>query len=203
MENGKNKIGLRVASGFLVAITIIIAVFASGITIPGLENNPSLGSEQGRLTVLLKDAPVELDELIITITDVEVHRVGSEEGEDPIEGGWMTIVDNTEITFNLLDYQGDKTLTLGSVLIDPGTYNKIRMTVSYAEAVYSAESLELGYENGELNVPPGKIDVITNFELESAGTEIVTIDMEPDYVAISKSNNFRPTLTATNSVEID
>ena len=145
MENSSKKVGLRMAAGVLVAITIIVAVFASGITLPASENNPSLGSEQGRLTVLLKDAPVELEELIITITDVEVHRVGSEEGEDPIEGGWMTIVDNTKITFNLLDYQGDKTLTLGSVLIDPGTYNKIRMNVSYAEAVYSVESIELRF----------------------------------------------------------
>ena len=34
MENGTKKIGLRVAAGFLVAITIILAVFASGIQSP-------------------------------------------------------------------------------------------------------------------------------------------------------------------------
>ena len=62
------------AAGVLVGITIIVAVFASGITIPGLENNPSLGSEQGRLTVLLKDAPVAVDELWINMTGLEVHN---------------------------------------------------------------------------------------------------------------------------------
>ena len=71
MENGSKKVGLRMAAGVLVAITIIVAVFASGITIPGLENNPSLGSEQGILTVLLTDAPVDLEKLVLTISEIE------------------------------------------------------------------------------------------------------------------------------------
>ena len=45
MENDSRKVGLRIAAGFLVAIPIIVAVFASGVTLPSLENNPSLGSE--------------------------------------------------------------------------------------------------------------------------------------------------------------
>ena len=81
MENSSRKIGLRVTAGFIVAITIIVAVFASGVKLPGLENNPSLGSEQGRLIVLLKDAPVELDRLMITISDLEVHKIGTGEGD--------------------------------------------------------------------------------------------------------------------------
>ena len=35
----------------------------------------------GRLIVLLKDAPAEVDELWITITDLELHRVGNDESE--------------------------------------------------------------------------------------------------------------------------
>ena len=74
MENGSKKIGLRVAAGFLVAVIIIVAVFASGIQLP------STKIETDRLTVLLKDAPVELDELWINITDLGVHRVDGEDG---------------------------------------------------------------------------------------------------------------------------
>ncbi len=58
----------------MVAVIIIVAVFASGIQLP------STKIETDRLTVLLKDAPVELDELWINITDLGVHRVDGEDG---------------------------------------------------------------------------------------------------------------------------
>jgi PKD repeat protein len=137
---------------------------------------------------LLTDAPVELDALIITITDLEVHKVG--EGEE--EGGWINLIDEEIDPFNLLEYQDGKTLNLADVEIDPGTYNKIRMYVSDAKAVYSGETEEI-----PLRVPPGKIDVITEFELFEGGSKVVLIDMEPDWVAISKSENLRPVLKAT------
>jgi len=189
MENGAKKIGLRMAVGVLVAITIIVAVFASGITLPSQE------VKTGRLIVLLKDAPVDLNELLITITDLEVHKVGT---GDPEEGEWIYLIEDDEITFNLLDYQNEKTLTLASVSIEAGRYNKIRMYVSEAYADYKDPERE----DGSVNVPPGKIDVVTKFELEIGGTRIVTIDMEPDWVAISKSNNLRPTLKAIISEQL-
>ena len=187
-------------AGVLVAITIIVAVFASGVTFPGLENNPSLGSEQGRLTVLLKDAPVDLDRLMITISDLEVHKIGTGEGDGgewidlmPEEGG----IDPEPIgPFDLLELQGEQTLTLFDGLLVDGTYNKIRMYVSEAFADYTEDS---GRNDDYVNVPPGKIDVITNFELAAGGFRIVIIDMEPDWVAISKSNTLRPILKATIS----
>jgi len=36
MGNGTQKLGLRITAGFLVAILIIVAVVASGITLPSL-----------------------------------------------------------------------------------------------------------------------------------------------------------------------
>ena len=189
MENGAKKIGLRMAAGVLVSIVIIVAVFASGITLPSQE------IKTGRLIVLLKDAPVDLNELLITITDLEVHKVGAGDGG---EGGWIYLIEDDEITFNLLDYQNEKTLQLASVPIEAGKYNKIRMYVPEAYADYKDPERE----DGSVNVPPGKIDVVTKFELEIGGTRIVTIDMEPDWVAISKSNNLRPTLKAIISEQL-
>ena len=200
MENGSRKVGLRMAAGFIVAITIIVAVFASGVKLPGLESNPSLGSEIGRLTVLLIDAPVELEALEITITDLEVHLVvdGEPGGEwidlMPEEGG----IDPDPIgPFDLLELQGENTLTLFDGLLVEGTYNKIRMYVDSVKAYYDGS-----VEGVDLRVPPEKIDVITKFYLpsETDGNVVVTIDMEPDFAAINK-NIFRPTLKAT--IEFD
>ena len=185
MANGSRTVGLRVAAGFLVAITIIVAVFAAGIQLPRTK------IETGRLTVLLKDAPVELAELWINITDLGVHRV---DGED---GGWITLDFSGEadfLYFDLLEYQDDKVLDLASVEIVTGTYNKIRMTIENANAIKT---------NGDiidpLEVPPGHVDVITKFDIENGQNVVVLIDMEPDWVAISENNNLRPVLKASIS----
>jgi len=185
MVNGSRTIGLRVAAGFLVAITIIVAVFAAGIQLP------STKIETGRLTVLLKDDPVELAELWINITDLGVHRVG---GED---GGWITLDFSGEadfLYFDLLEYQDDKVLGLASVEIATGSYNKIRMTIENANALKTNDEII-----DPLKVPPGHIDVITKFDITSGENVVVLIDMEPDWVAISKSNNLRPVLKASIS----
>ena len=185
MENGSQKIGLRIAAGFLVAITIIVAVFASGITFPGFE------TKKGRLTVLLIDAPVELDQLNVTVTELEVHKVG--EGDD--DGDWINLMNNDEgIKFNLLYLQDGRSLELASEEIGVGSYNKIRMYVSEA----SASTTDDPDTPIPLNVPPGKIDVIVEFDVAEGEGVTVIIDMEPNLPAISnKTNNFRPVLKAS------
>lgn len=185
MANGSRTVGLRVAAGFLVAITIIVAVFAAGIQLP------STKIETGRLTVLLKDDPVELAELWINITDLGVHRV---DGED---GGWITLDFSGEadfLYFDLLEYQNGAMLDLASVEIVTGTYNKIRMTIENANAIKTDGDII-----DPLEVPPGHVDVITKFDITSGENVVVLIDMEPDWVAISKNNNLRPVLKASIS----
>ena len=212
MENGTRKIGLRVVTGVAIAIIIIVAVFASGIQLPGIE------VETGQLNILLKDAPVDVDELWINMTGLEVHKVGDEEGE------WIPIDISDAIEksapgeeldylqFDLLLYQDKEVLILAEADVYAGTYNKIRMTVMGAEAWYYVDEfgnpLEINPDTGKptnpelmtidpLRVPPNRIDVITNFEIGSEDEVTVIIDMQPDWVAISKSGNLRPVLKAT------
>ena len=170
-------------AGVLVAITIIVAVLASGITLP------RLGSETGRLNVLLTDAPVDLEKLDITIIGVEVHKSG-EKGE---VGSWLVLSEDI-IKFDLLEYQGGETLELASLDIPSGNYSKVRLFVSEATATYNETQKIV-----KLTVPPGKIDVITQFELIEGGTRTVIIDMEPDWIAISNNDSLRPVLKATIS----
>ena len=75
MENGTRKIGIRAAAGFLVAITIILAVFASGIQLPTVK------AKTGTLTVLLTDAPADLKHLNITIDSLLALNVDDPEDE--------------------------------------------------------------------------------------------------------------------------
>ena len=66
------------------------------------------------------------------------------------------------------------------------------MNVTKAEAFYEGTTKAVS-----LNVPPSHIDVITQFEIKTGGNVVVLIDMEPDWVAISNSNNLRPVLKAS------
>jgi hypothetical protein len=235
MENGSRKVGLRITAGFLLGITIIVAVFASGITLPSqqISETPSLTLKEdtGKLTVLLMDAPVDVDELWITIEGISVHKVagaennvGVEEPEttsDDDNKGWLNLdlstVDKSYLKFNLLDYQingesDDKVLSLADDIIYEGKYNKIRLNVTDAYALYyehdeDGEIVEdedgpVIERNQTLKVPPKHIDIITEFTIDADYPVVVLIDMQPDWVSISHSGNLRPVMKATVSQSI-
>ncbi|MCW4015049.1 MAG: DUF4382 domain-containing protein [Candidatus Bathyarchaeota archaeon] len=198
MEVKSKTVGLRVAAGVLIAATIIVAVFASGIELPSTQSLSSVAMDTGRLTVLLTDAPVDVDELWIEISDLAVHSAGDGDGE------WVPIdfsVVGPTLTFDLLTYQDGETLPLADVELDAGSYNKIRMSVLEANATYYRVDDEGNeyIEEVPLKVPSGHIDVITNFNITAAEEVVVLIDMQPDWVSISHSNNLRPVLKATVS----
>lgn len=200
MENSSRTIGLRVVAGVLVALVIIVAVFVSGVQLPTSTESPvSLASDVGRLSVFLKDAPVDVDELWVTISGLQVHR-DNETGGEWIDLDFSAVSD--ELTFNLLEYQDDKLLPLTDVEIASGNYTKIRMAVTKAEAWYineTAENPEDQIIKNNLKVPSGKIDVITKFTLNATESVVVVIDMQPDFVSISRSGNLKPVLKATIS----
>jgi hypothetical protein len=193
MEVKSKTVGFRLVAGVAIAAIIIAAVFASGIQLPTSTDNPDQGvySDMGHLTVLLKDAPADVDELWIKISDLAVHRIG----DDDTEGGWIPVkfseVEGSTLTFDLLNYQNGKTLELSDVDLEVGNYSKIRMTVLEANAIYSDEENEV-----PLKVPSGHIDVITKFNITATEDVVVVIDMIPDMVKISHSNNLNPTLKA-------
>ena len=194
MEVKSKTVGLRLVAGVAIAAVIIAAVFASGIQLPTNTEIPNQGihSDMGRLTVLLKDVPAEVDELWITITDFAVHRVGNDESE----AGWVpvdfTSAVGSTLTFDLLRYQDGETLELSDVELEVGNYSKIRMSVLEATATYHGEEDEIV----PLKVPSGHIDVITKFNITATEDVVVLIYMIPDKVKISNSNNLSPTLKA-------
>lgn len=182
MENGTKKIGLRVTVGVIVAMTIILAVFASGVQLPTVK------AKTGTLTVLLTDAPTELDHLNITISSLSALNV------DDTEENWVDLAfvdDKDSVYFDLLSLY-NVTMELSSQDIPVGNYTKLRMKIENANATKTDGEI---IEN--LKVPSGKIDIIIHFEINADQTAFLLIDMEADWVAISKSNNLRPTFKAT------
>lgn len=181
MENSTRKIGLRASAGFLIAITIILAVFASGIQLPTVK------AKTGTLTVLLTDAPADLKHLNITIDSLAALNV-----DDPEDWIDLSLVgENEEVYFDLLALY-NVTMKLSEEQILAGNYTKLRMRIKTANATKTD-----GEIIDPIEVPPGKLDIIIHFEIKAGDTTILLIDMEADWVAISKSNRLRPVFKAT------
>jgi hypothetical protein len=177
MAASKRKIGTYALAGIAIASIIIVSLIVSGL-------NPLGDQATGSLIVSIKDAPVELQKLDLTITAIYVQG-GNEES-------WtgLTLMSETQVTFDLLKLK-ENSLDVSQTQLPVGEYNKIRLEVSSAIATYPDDSTQT------LKIPPGHIDIIAKFSiLESQQTKLL-IDIQPDTTAISNSGNFRPIIKAS------
>jgi len=175
------NVGIFSAVGFLAALLIIAGVTMSGLKLPGFASN------KGTLIVKLTDAPVKLEHLNITITELLAHRA-EYDGE---EGGWILLrfVDDKPWYGDILSLQ-NITRDLSVTEVQPGNYTKLRMKISTANATY----LEDGRRRTvDLIVPPGHIDVNVRFKIEAGETTTLLVDMTAH---ISHTNRLAPVLKA-------
>lgn len=203
MSSGIRGFGTFVVAGILLAVLVIGGMAAGGITfpsirfpnfpkVPGFPSFPGTGSfaNDGTLTILLTDAPVQLKELNVTIDKVQVHMEGG--GNET----WTTLPfvgDVSQVSVNLLTLQNvTKDLSVGQV--SAGNYTMIRLGIVSASVTYADGTTEA------VRVPSGNINIIVHFEVKAGGTTKVLIDMTSDFVAISHSGNLRPVLKATAKV---
>jgi hypothetical protein len=185
MAVSKRKIGIYSVAGIAAAIIIIGAIFASGLQIPSGSNNQGAGT----IIVSIKDAPVDLKELWITVDSLYVQSVQDDKWTE------LTLDANQPVTFDLLTLK-DSSLQLSQDAISAGDYSKIRIGVTSAVATY-IDNKGASHTGEELKVPPGHIDVITNFKVEEGQVTGLLIDMQPDTAAISQSGNFKPIIKAS------
>lgn len=172
------KIGLYAGAGILLAALMISGLYLSGVQFPRLT------ARTGTLVVLLTDAPVNVTHLNITIDSFSVHLQNESWIDIPFANG------EGEVYFDLLELY-NVTMELSVAEIHAGNYTKMRMTIKTANATFA------NGDTADLTVPPGHIDIIIHFEIESDDTTVVLIDMEADWVAISQNNRLRPVLKAS------
>jgi len=180
MESEGRKLGLHAATGVLIAVLIIAGVFLSGVRFP------SIKAQTGTLIVLLTDAPVNLTHLNVTIDSFSVHGV---------KEGWILIPfgsGKTEVSFDLLALH-NVTMKLANAIIPDGNYTTMRMTIKNANATYADGNWT------DLTVPSEHVDIIIHFEVKADDTTVVLIDMQADWVAISKTQRLRPVFKASVS----
>ncbi len=189
--NGK-RMGLYAAAGVLIAFLIITSFGVSSLTMPDLRfpgfapPSPPV-PDTGTLVVMLTDAPVNLTRLDVTLDSISAHRQGYG-NETWVDLAFVESV--SEVSFNLLALQ-DVAMNLSLTEIPPGNYTMIKMHVKAANATDVEGNVTV------LDVPSEHIKVIVHFEVVAGEDTAVLIDMEADWVAISKSGKLRPVLKAT------
>ncbi len=179
MSNQKRRLGLYGGIGVLLAVLIIAGFIYA---------NNYFASGKGTITVQIKDAPVELQHLNITIDWARIQ------GDN---GGWTNLtLNSTPFYFDLLQLQ-NVSKTLSSTSVPSGNYTMIEMHVLTANATY------VDGTDVNLNVPSDTIKVLLDphIDLKSGGQVIILIDLQADNnaVAISHSLNLRPVVQAVVS----
>ena len=183
MAATKRKIGIYTIAGIAAAIIIIGAIFASGIPLP------SGSSNQGILMVSIKDAPVELTELWITIDSLYVQSAQDDKWTE------LTLDAGQPVEFDSINanrYQP-------SAIPKPNRCGRLLQNTHRRNISDSNIHDQKGESHIDetLKVPPGHIDVITSFSIAGGQATGVLIDMQPDTAAISQSGNFRPIIKAS------
>ena len=132
---------LHLGKYFLLIITTLVLVFMVRCG----DDNVS-GGDVGTLVVRLTDAPFPIDlvdEANVTINKIELRE--SADGDDP----FLTLIEDVELPFNLLDLQNDVTGDLVQIEIPVGSYNLVRLYVSEANVILKDGT------NFDLTVPSG------------------------------------------------
>ena len=137
----ENTMKLHLGKYFLLIITTLVLVFMVRCG----DDNVS-GGDVGTLVVRLTDAPFPIDlvdEANVTINKIELRE--SADGDDP----FLTLVENAQLPFNLLDLQNAVTGDLVQIEIPVGSYNLVRLYVSEANVILKDGT------NFDLTVPSG------------------------------------------------
>jgi hypothetical protein len=194
MAVNKRKIGIYSIAGISTALVILVSIFALGVQIPlGSNINGQAKGQTGTLIVSIKDGPVDLQNLWLTIDGIYIQNAQDDKWTE------LTLDANQPVYFDLLTLK-DTSLKLSQDAIPVGTYSKIRLEVSSAVATYT-DSKGDAHTNEELKVPPGHIDIITSFQVGDNQVTGLLIDMQPDTAAISQTANFKPVLKMTITQE--
>lgn len=174
----------------ITAITALTLLAGLGLVSAGCL--PTVQAETGTIEVRVTDAPpgYEVTSIIVTVSEVAVHKVGDNGG-----GEWITL-GIVEETFNLRELEGLE-LTLATGEVEAGKYTQLRMTIFTVEVSYLRAG-ETEETTVPATVPSGELKFVRPFDLADGGTIALLIDFDADKsVVITGAGEviFKPVVT--------
>lgn len=140
-------------------------------TTQGSSQTQSTGIVEVRVT----DGPpgYEVQSVNITVSSVEIHRAGEEDGD------WIPLDILEDINpFVLTDLQNGQEQTLALGHVDADNYTQIRMGIELVEVTYTKDGEPQGSANATL--PSGKLKFVRPFTVIEEETTVITFDFIVD-----------------------
>jgi len=173
--------------------TVIFTVLTAALLFWGCQSSTDSGTEgTGTMLVKLHDAPVDYDEVNISIERVEVNNTES------AEEGWIIISEPNEV-YNILDLVNGEFEILANAELEAGTYKQIRLILDNKNTVV------IDGESFDLFVPSGvQTGVKLNIDAEiREGIEYtLLLDFDANRSVVKQGGtsqyNLQPVIRATN-----
>jgi len=171
---------------FIILTLLVFAIFISGCInfFPTLEDD-SIAPGKGRLKIYLTDAPGDYLEVNITISKIEAHIAGEDDGA---EGEWILLrewTEGEEPEFDLITLQNVSELLVDGSF-DAGKYTQIRLFITNASV-----GIELGESGVIVEIPSvyqTGIKLIHPFEIVEGMITKLTIDFDAEKSIVKTGN---------------
>lgn len=204
---------------FIILVLLALAIFISGciglLTTPG---DDSIVPGRGRLEIYLTDAPGDYLEVNITISKIEGHIAGEDDGA---EGYWVVLKDwlyeiesgliDELPVFDLIELK-DESILLSEEELTPGKYTQLRLfLMDEEEDVWIAWIVlnDLGSTEKHLEIPSvyqTGIKLIHPFEIVEGMITKLTIDFDAEKsIVITDDGEYKlkPVIKVTSSTTIN
>jgi len=201
---------------FIILALLVFTIFLSGcINILPTSGEDSITPGNGRLKIYLTDTPGDYLEVNITISKIEAHIAGEEEGD---EGIWVVLKEwpsGEEPTFDLIKLQDVSELLVDGIF-EIGKYNQLRIFITKSSIKVESEVIEendkeidivneVPFEIFDVEIPSAYqtgIKLIHPFEIIDGITTELTIDFDAEKSIIKTGNGnykLKPTIKITST----
>ena len=181
MRDTKTVIALIVVSLTLVA--------ALGLAVAGC--GTGVAAKTGTIEVRVTDAPGDVQEILVEVLSVEVHRAGAE-GE---EGVWIPLAIVTEDNpFDLIALEGLQLTLAGEDEVAAGTYTQLRVIIGTVTVVLEGEVGQPSI-TVEATIPSGELKFVRPFEVAEGGITVIVLDFDATESLVFTGNDkiiFKP-----------
>ena len=126
--------------------------------------------ETARLTIMLTDAPGELTEAVVTITQIYLQGDPTEDDENG-----RVILSEDVVTTDLLTLANDVQTLVDGATIAAGTYGQLRFVIEGAYIVVEGENGDLVYATPNYAEAPAQVD--GELKCPSCGTSGIKVSL--------------------------
>ena len=155
---------MRFATSTKLVLAFLVLASCGGDSFDPNGDGSQGNGRKGRLRLLLTDAPLQAQEVWVTLSQIDMHTTTE---------GWISFAPG-ETTLDLLKLQGGQQALLEEALLPAGKYTQIRLLVA------DSWLIDLQGQRCEVKVPSDKVKLQVQFDLEADTTTRLLLDFDAE-----------------------